>query len=58
MPWLPFALLASFLIAMGSGARSGFKTQADIAEEERKRLEAAKATGPSVQGRRMKRWVV
>ena len=45
--WFPFAIAASLLISMGAGARSGWKTQADIAEEERKRREA----GPIVQGR-------
>lgn len=28
--WFPFALIASGLIAVGAGIRSGFKTAADI----------------------------
>jgi hypothetical protein len=50
--WFPFALLSSFLIMMGSGARTGFRTPADLAEEEerRKRLAAGGAPPPKVQG--------
>jgi len=53
--WFPFALLSSFLIMMGSGARTGFRTPADLAaeeEERRKRLAlgGAPPPPPKVQG--------
>jgi hypothetical protein len=49
--WFPFALVASLLITLGTGAKTGFKTSADLAqeEEERKRRAAARVQG---------RWVV
>lgn len=45
--WFPFALVASFFVAAATGSKSGWKTQADVAEEERKRR---LAQGPVVQG--------
>lgn len=46
--WLPFALLASFLVTMGTGAQSGWKTSADLAREEEERKK--RAAQPPVQG--------
>jgi hypothetical protein len=36
-PWFPFALVASLLIMLGTGQKSGWRTPADFAEEERRR---------------------
>lgn len=51
--WFPFALVASFLVMLGTGARTGFKTPADLADEEEKKKRAAAGGGtpaPAVQG--------
>jgi hypothetical protein len=47
--WFPFAILASFLVAMGTGVKAGFKTSAELAQEEEERKRRA-GTIPTVQG--------
>jgi hypothetical protein len=47
--WLPFAIAASLLIALGSGSRAGWQTQADQAAAEAERRRRA-ANPPLVQG--------
>jgi hypothetical protein len=46
--WFPFALVASLLVMLGSGQKSGWRTPADFAEEERRRK--AQGDPPLVQG--------
>jgi hypothetical protein len=51
--WFPFALGASLFMLMASGSKSGWRTSADMAEEERRRREDAlrwPSTPPKVQG--------